>query len=498
MHAPFSFNTFSVLRLPTNWHTGKPIIASAADVQPGQVAKVAAKPPAVEIHEHIVSQLVVRLNDDCVLHLYKFLPALDIIQLAKTDPHLSMLAKQHVYPLIARRTGHEMFTVNGAHRLQRTGQMKQSVFLQAIQCFGPHLRQLTINGRMLVSMRFPVPVMAILLDKCPNLVSLRLFNFHQPENRSYLPMQGLAHYRFSQLRELCLTNCYGSIDDDWLIFIGRLPRLETLMLHDSLFEQEEDYHCYRLLYCSSLRKLSISSKFMNESWLTNTLERNEETLRELYCDLRYNYSYPIRYLMSVVNVLPDLQSMLFKPHPKDVSQRYNINLMNPANLVQVAKIIFYRGNADALVWLIELSKLANSLQYVVLLEVTLTEGMLNVLSIFRKQLRVMELRRSNLTAGVLIDLWGRQRALERLKIRQCNSVGLTDALRVALRWNVRLHRIVLYDSFLSSAVFGELIEELRASVAELQRARQRLLLIFMEGDRTNYDRWKKVMCCVSS
>lgn len=169
---------------------------------------------------------LLRLNDDCLLHLYKFLDILDIINLSKTCDRLQELNE----PIFQKC---ENFDLN---KHSKAPLFDFSLSLMDVRTLltnlGQYIRCLTINGSLLKS-----PNQSRYLDLiyrlCPQLNELRLheiilvlhsnLNGHRKENNDYPTMKNL--------KTLELIKCDG-IDDQYLMKkLGRSSQLTKLIIY---------------------------------------------------------------------------------------------------------------------------------------------------------------------------------------------------------------------------------------------------------------------------
>lgn len=445
-----TFNTHlhRALRGRFCWSNGVPIRAVPAKNQP----QPSADDPYCKPFYSDMSRLR-HLNDDCLLTLCEYLSFWDVLNMSESSAQLGEFVTENIVPKYARNC--DLF-VCGWDKASNTDmpQISRSSFRRAITLLGPQLTQLSLSGYRLAIADTVVCLQAV-IDHCPGLVSLRLFNVDvnglRRDRRKLLDGS-----RWPQLKELCLTRC-ECVDPYWFKFINQLSGLETLVLHDSLREYSYDTPTPTLT-CSSLRKLSVLSVGPQCQMMIDTVMLNRETLRELYIYLETASCDEITKLHAAIGEhLPLLECLWV--HPQKVETR---TLAKLSGLQQLRKIILYKGDGPTTEWMRQLAAGPNRVEHLVLLQTSLLDAVPENVGAFGSQLRVLELRQLNPTHMAELEaLLGRFTGLDTLEILDCPEMD--DVLLSAIRTCPQLRRVVLRESLMDGNLMSKLVQALRSA-----------------------------------
>lgn len=225
---------------------------------------------------------ILTINDDCLLHICKFLNLIDVGNLVSTCQRLQEFAWMSVFPKLANSlelktiVEHETVlhwdsstvTVDGL----RTQLMQFGNFVQHISLTGP-------AANVLICQQF-----GHILSLCPNLQTLRVTDFHCKN-----AVKVLANVS-PHLKELHWIDSSG-MKDECSVVLQKLYKLEKITVtgNDNHFSAVLFEHCKNLTYLNIQRfDYPFIANHMNTKDLSKIFEQNAHTL----CTLKLkNFGY---------------------------------------------------------------------------------------------------------------------------------------------------------------------------------------------------------------
>lgn len=251
--------------------------------QPNEIAKRAQNFSSADT---IQTSKIFTLNEDCFIHLFKFLDLDTLVNLSDVCKLFNSVLKQYIFPHIRH------FTV---YNLNDTFSMPLAKMHRTLRCIGPHITDLKYT--------------------C---------NIYNDLNRTTRFLQALAQYIGSNLRRAQFINSLICEEDQIMIIAPILRDLESLEIRDMNFdfESDVDFEAFcpnlvelklninmRLMKCCKpwrrLRHLStMSNKFLNTMTFLAFVEQNPQ-LAVLEIDL---FDAGIR-LKKIADHLPLLEKL---------------------------------------------------------------------------------------------------------------------------------------------------------------------------------------------
>lgn len=413
------------------------------------------------------SRLFTNLNEDCLLHIFKYLSPFDIVHLAMTDPRLALVARENVFPKIARNLAHRLFALGcPTHCEPPVRQISPTLFEQTLDCIGPHVTELTINGQLTRLPNFNYLIQTLLVY-CPQIVSLRLFNIIFPSEEETKQL-ALDARQFAHLTELCLTRCV-CINYSFMEFMGKLPQLESLMLHHTLCPYNGT------LKCNKLRKFSLSMTTGVKRLLRDVVAQNADTLRELYFGFGDYGTMDTSYLAYMAQQCRHLESMFYRVPP---SSNYGPHMDEVLYDSTTLRTIIFQGRHDinSISWL----KKSPNVEHIGLLELQLTSSVVGMIAERGTKLRTLCMRRMrNASEDVLIRMFRKTGGLEKIVIGSRDLFDTGAVLLAAVESNANLRSITVWNSSeIPQRFYGKFIRTLGGH--------RKLELTFVEQNRVTY------------
>lgn len=230
------------------------------------------------IPEPIAVSLCSYFNDDCRLHIFRYLKLTDLLSLSKVCTQLHAL----VVPLISKRC--ESMDLGKQLGRNRCFYSSRSECFQFLNNFGPYIRRLTIDGKNMSLVRrsgyTALSIMEHVYRRCGSLQylilkSLVLREYHADK----------SDYPLVQLKELTLNGC--DINDRYLI--NKFGRNSVLSMLDVTFDGR--YNRLSGAYFPYLRQLKWFSS--HNDWPTESgpvvdtlLAANTTTISTIICQGR--------------------------------------------------------------------------------------------------------------------------------------------------------------------------------------------------------------------
>lgn len=289
---------------------------NSSDIQNEIVNQTESTVETADINIVSVVSVLEAINDDCLLHIMKFLNIFDIVSLAATCKHLQNLAKAEIFPRKARKIS--IGTHFGTYKISTM--LENPLTLDSLEFAFSHLGDfvvdLTIRCHLFLKVKSKIGRIYTVLKQCKNLETLQIIDF----DFTFIETHGLQNIieKFQYLKELNLLRSTG-ITNNWLQPLNGASKIDKLTL--TAKNQISDNFCNNF---KNLCNLTIDFD-EHTAWRTDDLAKifnnNRHCLKHLKLSRLYRFKYYEYVGVLITEKLPQLDYLAIEMQLIDKSHR---------------------------------------------------------------------------------------------------------------------------------------------------------------------------------
>lgn len=236
------------------------------------------------------------INDDCLLHIIKFLPIIDVVSLAATCKHLLNFAKAEIFAKNVRTLN--IGTHYGAYKISTLSEIPLSLECLeiAFRYFGEFVLELTVQCQLYSMTKSRIGRIYTLLKQCKNLHTLKIIDFDFTFDETHGLQKIIEQFR--NLKELNLLGSTG-ITNNWLPTLNAHAKVDKLTL--TAKNKISDHFCRNF---KNLCTLTVDFDYYT-AWCTWDLARIFNDNRNSLTHLKLSHLYFMKQYEGVGALIAD-------------------------------------------------------------------------------------------------------------------------------------------------------------------------------------------------
>lgn len=234
------------------------------------------------------------INDDCLLHIIKFLNIIDVISLAATCKQLLNFAKAEIFPKKVKTIN--IGTHFGAYKIPTLSEypLSPDSLEFAFSYFGEFVIELTVQCHLYARIKSKIGRIYTILKHCKNLQTLQIIDFDFTFDETH-GLQNIIE-QFQNLKELNLLGSTG-ITNNWLPTLNGLSKIDKLTI--TAKNKISDNFCRNL---KNLCHLTVDFDYYT-AWCTYDIEKIFYNNRNCLTHLKLSHLYHMKYYESVGEII---------------------------------------------------------------------------------------------------------------------------------------------------------------------------------------------------